>query len=408
MSAEPAEIGQTGEPPDIADIPPERLCDGEMCRILAVDDEPVNLQVLRNQLGPEHYSVTPAANGREALAALEGGQKFDLVLLDVMMPGMSGYEVCRRLRERHPETELPVLMLTAKNQTDDLVAGFDSGASDYLTKPFSKRELIARVGTHVMLKHLHAGRARAETEARLLSQEMEIARDIQTALIPRKPDLPGYDIAASCEPADEVGGDYYDFISVAGHDWIVVGDVSGHGVPAGLVMMMVQTAIHTVLVGNPETPPSRLLSVINRTIYENIEKMGEPKHMTIVVLAVGRDGNLSFAGLHEDILIRRAATEKVEAVGTDGMWIGLDEDISEMLSDDTLRLEPGDCMVLFTDGITEARGGGNSLFGDERLTRIIGESGDSPASEVHKNIITALEPWEKPDDVTLVVVKRLE
>ncbi|MDM8550246.1 AAA family ATPase [Desulfobacterales bacterium HSG2] len=238
--------------------------------------------------------------------------------------------------------------------------------------------------------------------------EMELAKKIQTVLLPEQPHIPGYDIAVSMEPADEVGGDYYDVISVARHDWIVIGDVSGHGVPAGLVMMMAQTAIHTVLTGNPDVAPSRLLAVINRTIYENIKKMGEAKHMTIVVLAGGKDGNFSFAGLHEDILIRRAATGEVEAVGTDGMWIGITDDISEMLSDDTLRLEPGDCMVLFTDGITEAWDKENNLFGDERLVRIIGESGDSPASQVHKNIIAALESWRKPDDVTLIVVKRLE
>ncbi len=407
ISAEPAEIGQTGEP-DIADIPPEYLCDGEMCRILVVDDEPVNLQVLKNHLASEYYSVTLASDGRGALDAVESGQEFDLVLLDVMMPGISGYEVCRRLREKHPETDLPVVMLTAKNRTDDLIAGFDSGANDYLTKPFSKQELIARVGTHVMLKHLHASRMRAETEAKLFSQEMEITKRIQTALIPENPGLPGYEIVASINPADEVGGDYYDVISVAGRDWIVIGDVSGHGVPAGLVMMMVQTAIHTALIGNPEIPPSRLLSVVNRTIYENIEKMDESKHMTIIVLAGGKDGIFSFAGLHEDILIRRAATGEVVAVETDGMWIGMTDDISGMLSDDTLRLEPGDCMVLFTDGITEARGREGSLFGIERLVRIIGEYGACPASEVHRNIVTTLESWEKPDDVTLVVVKRSE
>ncbi len=236
--------------------------------------------------------------------------------------------------------------------------------------------------------------------------EMELAKKIQTVLLPEKPEISGYEIVASMEPAEEVGGDYYDVISVAGHDWIVIGDVSGHGVPAGLVMMMVQTAIHTVLTGNPETPPSRLLAVINRAIYENIEKMDESKHMTIVVLAGGKDGIFSFAGLHEDILIRRAATGKVEAVETDGMWIGLEPDISQWLSTDTLRLEPGDCMVLFTDGITEAWDRENNLFGDKRLIRIVEESGDRSASEIHRNIITALELWKKPDDVTLVVMKR--
>ncbi|MDM8525284.1 ATP-binding protein [Desulfococcaceae bacterium HSG8] len=153
ISAEPADIGDTGEP-DIADIPPERLCDGGMCRILAVDDEPVNLQVLRNQLGSEYYSVTPASGGREALDAVESGQEFDLVLLDVMMPGMSGYEVCRHLRERYKPDELPVVM--AKDRVGDLVEGFEAGANDYLTKPFMKEELIARVSSHISMKDLAA------------------------------------------------------------------------------------------------------------------------------------------------------------------------------------------------------------------------------------------------------------
>ncbi len=407
IPAEPAEIGETEEP-DISEIPQEHLCGGRLCKILAVDDEPVNLQVLRNHLAPEYYSVIPVSDGREAIAALESGQKFDLVLLDIMMPEMSGYEVCRRLREKHPKTDLPVLMLTAKNQVDDLVAGFDSGASDYLTKPFSKKELLARVNTHIMLKSLHESRMRAETEASLLAQEMEIAEHIQTSLVPEKPKLPGYEIAASMWPAEQVGGDYYDFISVDDHDWIVFGDVSGHGISAGLVMMMVQTAIHTMLAGNPEISPSGLLSGINRIIYENIEKMGESKHMTISVMAGGRNGDFTFAGLHEDIFIRRAGTGKVDEIETKGMWIGLEPDISPLLSDDTLKLDPGDCMILFTDGITEAEDSNGGLFGSERLAGIIGESGNGSASAIHDSIIHALEPYEKPDDVTLVIVRRLE
>ncbi len=191
-------------------------------------------------------------------------------------------------------------------------------------------------------------------EQEQLKSEMELAKKIQTVLLPKKPEISGYEIAASCDPADEVGGDYYDVISVGGFDWIVIGDVSGHGVTAGLVMMMVQTSIHTVLIGNAEVTPSCLLSVINRAIYENIVRMDEQKHMTIIVLAAGKDGKFCFSGLHEDILIRRAKTGKVEIVESDGMWIGIEPDITELLSDDVLQLESGDCMVLFTDGITEA------------------------------------------------------
>jgi len=128
--------------------------------ILAVDDEPVNLQVLKNYLGHREYNVTLAAGGQEALELLRSDHPFDLVILDVMMPRMSGYECCRRIREQFSLNELPVLMLTAKNQVNDLVAGFDAGANDYLAKPFSRHELLSRVRTHVHLGRIHSAYGR--------------------------------------------------------------------------------------------------------------------------------------------------------------------------------------------------------------------------------------------------------
>ena len=124
--------------------------DGEGFRVLIVDDEPVNRQVLVNHLSLRRYQVIEAGSGSEALELLNG-EHFDLVLLDIMMPRMSGYEVCRRIRERHPVHELPVFFLTARDQIEDLVTGFESGINDYLTKPVSKHELLARVRTHLQL-----------------------------------------------------------------------------------------------------------------------------------------------------------------------------------------------------------------------------------------------------------------
>ncbi len=399
MCGNPQEIKYTEAPVKSADenVVPERM-------VLAVDDDPVNLQVLKNHLSSEYYSVTLAANGREALNAVENGQEFDIVLLDVMMPGMSGYEVCKRLRDMYPQNDLPVVMLTARNQVSDLVAGFNSGANDYLTKPFSKPELLARIDAHINLKYLY----KTKTQAELFAREMELARHVQTGLLPDKPTLPGYDISASLDPAYEVGGDYYDFISVDGYDWIVIGDVSGHGISSALIMVMLQTAIHTELLKNPGISPDCLLSAVNRVIYQNMENSDHVKHITIVALTVGKYGNFTFSGLHDDILVLRADTGKVETIETDGMWVGIEQDISNMLHKDTFKLETGDCMILFTDGITEALDENCNLFGHESLIRVIEESGNKSASEIHDNIMTALESWEKPDDVTLVVVKRME
>lgn len=127
---------------------------GQQFQIMIVDDEPVNLQVLINHLSLQNYAITQATNGIEALAMIERGFKPDLVLLDVMMPRMTGYEVCQKLREQFPAYELPVVMLTAKNQVTDLVEGFSVGANDYLSKPISKNELLARIKTHLILSNL--------------------------------------------------------------------------------------------------------------------------------------------------------------------------------------------------------------------------------------------------------------
>jgi signal transduction histidine kinase/class 3 adenylate cyclase/ActR/RegA family two-component response regulator len=141
-------------------IPSERFAPEGTIRVLLVDDEPINLQVLINHLSSSSYHVEMATNGQEALDFLDRGHQFDLVLLDVMMPGMSGYEVCERIRERYLPSELPIIMITAKNQVIDLVQGLSFGANDYLAKPFSKNEFLARVKTHLRLANINAAYGR--------------------------------------------------------------------------------------------------------------------------------------------------------------------------------------------------------------------------------------------------------
>jgi two-component system sensor histidine kinase ChiS len=134
--------------------------DSEQVRILVVDDEAINQQVLRNHLSSKNYHLISAMNGEEALRAIESGPPFDLVLLDIMMPRMSGYEVCEKIREKYLPSELPIIMITAKNQVQDLVQGFAMGANDYLAKPFSKAEFLARVKTQLNLRHIQEATGR--------------------------------------------------------------------------------------------------------------------------------------------------------------------------------------------------------------------------------------------------------
>jgi two-component system sensor histidine kinase ChiS len=136
------------------------LIESEKIKVLVVDDEPINIQVIINNLALENYAIAQAIDGIEALNLIESGYKPDLILLDVMMPQMTGYEVCREVRKKYSALEMPILMLTAKNQTTDLVEAFNSEANDYITKPFIKKELLARIKTQISLAKLNAAYGR--------------------------------------------------------------------------------------------------------------------------------------------------------------------------------------------------------------------------------------------------------
>lgn len=246
--------------------------------------------------------------------------------------------------------------------------------------------------------------------------EMELAKRIQTVLLPKKPAIPGYEISAYMAPAEEVGGDYYDIIHSHGKDWIVIGDVSGHGVPAGLVMMMVQTAIHVTVGQDACLSPARLLSAINRTITGNIQMMNDDKYMSIMVMAVHEEGRLLFSGLHQDILVFRQKTRELEVVETNGIWLGLSEDIGGLLRDDLLVIHQGDMVFMFTDGVIESRERPEredlefhsiAMFGQERLEALLRELGGASTDQVLKRVLGELSHYETRDDVTMVAVKRI-
>lgn len=243
--------------------------------------------------------------------------------------------------------------------------------------------------------------------------EMQLAQKIQTVLLPKRPRIPGYQITAHMKPADEIGGDYYDVINIGQYHWLIIGDVSGHGVSAGLVQMMAQTSIQTVLASSPEHAPSKLLEEVNRVVAKNINKLSKNKYMTITAFAVQDEGRILFAGLHQDILIYRSASQIVETIPTEGMWIGVSPNLKGMVYDDSFRLDPGDTMLLFTDGITEAQlpdvitaWGEQEMFGQERLEALLEEHGNKPCSKIKEILLEEIQGCRVDDDMTFMIVKR--
>ena len=239
--------------------------------------------------------------------------------------------------------------------------------------------------------------------------EMELAKRIQTALLPDEEKISGYEVVAKMVPAKEVGGDYYDIIeTLRGDKWITIGDVSGHGVDSGLIMMMAQTSILSTVNNSVNPNPSDVLCSINTVIRENISRLGSDHYMTIMAIKF-TETDMTLAGKHQDIIIYRAASNKTEIVPTKGTWLGIAEKIGHFQKDQKVQINDGDIIMLFTDGITEATNKKGEMFGQIRLEQLLDQYADLPINKILEKIIKEVNRFqeEQLDDMTILVIKKL-
>jgi serine phosphatase RsbU (regulator of sigma subunit) len=238
--------------------------------------------------------------------------------------------------------------------------------------------------------------------------ELSVARRVQTSILPRTLEAEGFDIAARMLPAEEVGGDYYDVLPQAGGCWIAIGDVTGHGISAGIVMVMVQSATAALVNAKPDAAPRDVVRHLNLTLFQNIrERLGGDDHVTYSVLRCHSDGRFAVAGAHEEILVYRARTRRCERVQTPGTWLGAARDISAVTVDTSYELEPGDVLVLHTDGLTEARNAVREMFGMDRLAEVIERHHAERPEEIRDRIFEAVLAFspERADDITVLVAR---
>ena len=239
--------------------------------------------------------------------------------------------------------------------------------------------------------------------------EMEIASRIQTALLPDKEKMQGLEISAIMLPAKEVGGDYYDVIENGnGYKWITIGDVSGHGVDSGLIMMMAQTSILTAINNDPECKPSEILNLVNKVIRENISRLVSDHFMTMMAIRF-KDSKMMVSGKHQDIVIYRSALNKTEIISNKGTWLGMVDDLSNYAQDVEIPLMDGDLVMLFTDGITESENCDGEMYGQERLAVALNRYADLPVKKIVNKIIKNVNSFQEKqqDDMTLLVLKKL-
>jgi len=238
--------------------------------------------------------------------------------------------------------------------------------------------------------------------------EMEVAKRIQTALLPHDRRAGAFEVAAAMFPAAEVGGDYYDIISApGGKSWIAIGDVSGHGVESGLVMMMTQTAIQTLVRHDPPLRPAEVFSSVNGVICENVSRLRSDRYMTLNVVRID-EGGLTLAGKHQDVLVWRASERRVETFSNEGTWVGVVPDVTGCAIDTFLPLADGDVALFFTDGVTEARTGSGEQFGEERLAAALARVAEGPAANAIQSILEQVARFstDQSDDMTLMIVRR--
>ncbi len=240
-----------------------------------------------------------------------------------------------------------------------------------------------------------------------LWSEMELAKRIQTALLPEGKRIKGFEIAAAMHPAREVGGDYYDFITTpTGEKWVTIGDVSGHGVDSGLIMMMAETTIISMVNSLTKASPSMVIDSVNKVIRENLSRLGSDLYMTLMALRL-HNAEMTVAGKHQDLIIYRSASNKTETVSTNGTWLGITDNMGRYLKDTTIQFAPSDIILLFTDGITEAMNTSGEMFGQDRLEQALNRYADFPVGKLLEKIISDVEDYQEDqlDDMTLVVLK---
>jgi sigma-B regulation protein RsbU (phosphoserine phosphatase) len=395
---------------------------GRPAGILVVDDTPANLQVLAGMLKERGYKVRPVPGGKLALAAARRDPP-DLILLDINMPDMNGYEVCEHLNADDALRGIPVIFISALTEPLDKVKAFATGGVDYLTKPFQMEELHARVETHLKIRRLQV--ELEVTNARLaaangrMSRDLKAAAKIQRTFLPRgAAKIPGVEFAWRYQPCDELAGDGLNIIQLGGgRVGAYLFDVSGHGVSAALLSVTLSRLLSapsepaSILNRDPDvldqldvTRPAAVADLLNRLFpFDDATEQFATLVYGVLELATG-DFRYVTAG-HPGPLYLPANGRPV-ILDTPAFPIGLSED---RYVERCVRLAAGDRLYLYSDGLPDAMNGRRERFGDARLLRAIDRVRDQPVEDGMAGLLVEVAQWQGDerayDDISILAVE---
>jgi phosphoserine phosphatase RsbU/P len=402
---------------------PERKAD-----ILLVDDTPANLLALEAVLGDLNQNLVRANSGKDALRYLLG-HEVAIILMDVQMPGMDGFETAELIRRRERSRYTPIIFLTAHERTDTQVfKGYAAGAVDFLTKPFIPDVLRSKVAIFVelfrkteqvkqqadLLREIERkeherqlAEAKERWEQERLREEIRLARQIQQKLFPVAP-LPsaGFDISGASYPAEATGGDYFDYIPMRdGGLGVVIGDVSGHGFGPALLMAELRAYLRAFLLTRSDV--GEIVGLLNRALADDAPE-GHFATLLLIRLDLTTRSVVYTSAGHMPAYIFSSSGEVKAVLKATGVPLAVLPD-GDFATVPAPSLEPGDLLLLLTDGLVEAHGPENKFFGINRVLDVVRAHREATARSIVDTLYGAVRQFcgvqTQLDDMTSIVIK---
>ncbi|MGQ9843471.1 MAG: SpoIIE family protein phosphatase [Spirochaetota bacterium] len=372
--------------------------------IFIVDSDPVNVKILYEMLQSSNFYVTFSHEPSSLFTMLDKGKIPDLVILDTILPGTSAFEVSEKIRQQYSLYELPIMIITSKHHTQEIITAFRMGANDYISKPYNKDELIARITNLITLKKS----VQEHNEYIMLKHEIRLAHKIHNSVVIHDiPKVENLTIAYAYIPTREMGGDFYDVIPIdTTTTGIIIADVTGHGIPAALVCAMLKMAI----VNNTQymVHPSLFLTHVNKDLSNTIKE----NYITIAYALINTQQKtitVSSAGHWPPILVGNDG--KIYENTPKGFPIGWDD--TACYQEVLFHYHSSNKLILYTDGIIEASNSDNKIFGIERLYNYSTNNKTKDPNNFVNGLIHNLSSWTGmkdntfKDDLTIIVVELL-